>query len=352
MLDLVITMSVFISTWSLKTANFALSPKIRSIQVFNRKTISSFSSSSSSSSLKLRAEPKDQTSSSPSSSFNSKFVQIYDVDGVPRNIHYVDICPTPNSKSNTTHPPLIIIGGTAQTISTYSQHIKQLSKFRRVLMPEMRCQGTMTELDPTHGNIDRHCIDFVSFLKAVNISTPIDFLGFSFGGRVGITVAALYPDLISRLSVTGVPLIRPTLGEEILSSWRDYLALGQYYECGESFMRNGYSEEFLLKNSAKMDTFIQFVLDSNNMDRVHQLLVQSHPRNDSELYSLEACAKRVKCKTQVIAATQDKIAGFESVRQLAQSIENASFAEMEHGHLAPFENPAVWRKLVTDFLST
>jgi len=347
----------------MKGCRLGLRARICPVQYFSRQTVSS-------SSTKLYAGSQQQQQHnqmllSPSS-FDTKFAQIIDVDGVSRSIHYVDMGPTnsnvakDNSNTNSNEQqqqqqqqqkPIIIVGGTAQTISTYAQHIKQLSKSRRVLMPELRCQGTLTELDPIHGNIDRHCLDFVQFLHAVNITTSIDFLGFSFGGRVGITLAALYPDLISKLSVTGVPLIRPTLGEEILTEWREHLAQGRHYACGESFLRNGYSEEFLVKNAAKLDTFIQFVLDSNNMDRVHQLLIQSHPRNDSDLYSLQACAKRVKCKTQVIAATQDKIAGFESVKDLAECIENSSFAAMSNqGHLAPFENPIVWRKLVTDFL--
>lgn len=322
---------------------------ISKISIFRAKLSTSSAATSSS---HLRATRHNQVVSSPSS-FETKFLKIVDVDGTSRNVHYVDMGPSKtDTESGITQRPLVIVGGTAQTISTYAQHIKQLSKLRRVLMPELRCQGVSTELDPTYGSIDRHCIDFVRFLDAANVTTPIDFLGFSFGGRVGITVAALYPDLVARLSVTGVPLVRPALGEEILTQWREHLAQGRLYECGESFLRNGYSEPFLSHNAEKLGTFIQFVLDSNDMDRVHQLLVLSHPRNDSEQYSLQACAKRVKCRTQVIAATQDKIAGYDAVKLLADAIENATFAEMQLGHLAPFEDPVGWRRLVTDFLSS
>ena len=54
---------------------------------------------------------------------------------------------------------------------------------------------------------------------------------------------------------------------------------------------------------------------------------------------------------QVIGASQDRIAGFESVQQLAQSIPHAVFEEMQStGHLAPFEKPGEWRRILLKFL--
>ena len=38
-------------------------------------------------------------------------------------------------------PPLVILGGTAQTINSYGPHILNISKSRRLIIPELRCQG-------------------------------------------------------------------------------------------------------------------------------------------------------------------------------------------------------------------
>ena len=74
--------------------------------------------------------------------------------------------------------------------------------------------------------------------------------------------------------------------------------------------------------------------------------------NDYEdLYSIPTCAAKLQTKTQIIGATQDRIAGIHSVRELHHNIPGSTFHEMNTGHLAPFENTAEWRKLVLDFMA-
>ena len=54
----------------------------------------------------------------------------------------------------------------------------------------------------------------------------------------------------------------------------------------------------------------------------------------------------------MIGSSLDRIAGYDSVKQLAQMIPHAVFDEIPGaGHLALFERPGEWRRLVTKFLS-
>ena len=76
---------------------------------------------------------------------------------------------------NNSLPPLIILGGTAQTINSYSPHILHISKYRRLIIPELRCQGVTTSLKPELATIQQHCEDFQRFINELKID-KIDFV--------------------------------------------------------------------------------------------------------------------------------------------------------------------------------
>ena len=186
-------------------------------------------------------------------------------------------------------------------------------------------------------------------------------------GRVGLTVAAQYPSLIRRLSLTGVPYLRPPSGIAILDEWRQLLSLPDHRRCGESLIRHGYSPDFLSKIEPKMDTYIDMILASNNMTNVYHLIALSHPTqvphnyDQYDVYSIQSCIQHIQCNTQVIAATYDTIAGYQPVKDLYTQLQLHSnphsnlqheFIEMNNGHLAPFEDPGRWRKCVLDFCNT
>ena len=118
------------------------------------------------------------TSSFSSTYFQStKIIKIKDKDGEIRNINYLDI------GTNVSLPPLVIIPGTAQSITTYLQHIKQMSRSRRVIVPELRCQGLITDLSPHYATISQCSDDFKMFADSLNVSI-CDVIGFSFGGKL------------------------------------------------------------------------------------------------------------------------------------------------------------------------
>lgn len=138
--------------------------------------------------------------------FNYKQLEIVDVDDVKRKVFYLDI------GTDSSLPPLVLLCGTAQTVNTFSPHFRQISKHRRLIILELRCQG-LTELLSEYGTIDQHVKDFHQIIVEHLSLNHIHLAGFSFGGRVSLAIAAIHPELVGRLSVTGVPLERPALGQ-------------------------------------------------------------------------------------------------------------------------------------------
>jgi alpha/beta hydrolase fold len=134
-----------------------------------------------------------------------KQLELIDVDDVKRKVYYADI------GTDSVFPPLVILCGTAQTVNTFSPHFRQISKTRRLIIIELRCQG-QTELLSKYGTIDQHVKDFHDIVVNHLGLSHIHLAGFSFGGRVSLAIAATYPKLVGRLSVTGVPFERPALG--------------------------------------------------------------------------------------------------------------------------------------------
>lgn len=200
------------------------------------------------------------------------------------------------------------------------------------------------------------------FLFFYSLST-VDLVGFSFGGRVAISVAAHHPHLVRKLSVTGVPYTRPALGTMIINSWAELLSRGNLRDCAWSFLINGYSPEFIDKHHDKFSCFVDMIVESNDPQRLYNLIEQSKqqsslPSSSSsstpiDEFSVSACVGRIHCPTQVIGSRLDRIAGFSSVEELARSIPGAVLHEVPHaGHLMPFEKPAEWRRLVLTFLSS
>lgn len=316
-------------------------------------------------------------------SVNTFTLKLTDVDGSEREIHYFDSHPNleTQSTSSTSHPthkysPLILLGGTAQTISTFGPHLRPISANRRLIIPELRGQGRKTTLRSDHATIFQQIADLSNFIKTLNLdqgNQTVDMAGFSFGGRVCLAFAAHMPHLVRRLSITGVPLQRPMVGALVLQSWKESLgavftngmmnidedeANRHLRTCAWSFILNGYSDAFLSKYHHRISSFVDMVVKANNCTTLYHLMEMSHT-NCGEAYTVSGCASKIKeeetcnkLRIQVISCDQDRIAGTESVLDLHNMLgnERSTYECLIGGHLVPFEDPNTWRRKVLKFL--
>lgn len=179
----------------------------------------------------------------------------------------------------------------------------------------------------------------------------VDIVGFSFGGRVGCALAANVPSLVGRLSLTGVPLVRPALGSLIINSWRESMIEGNIRDSAWSFVLNGYNDSFIEQNHTKLEQFVDIVVKNNDPIKLRDLLVGSNSQSQ-ENYSVAFSAEKIICPTQIIGCTHDRIAGLASVKDLDNVInkKESQFYEIESGHLAPFQKPIEWRQVVMNFI--
>jgi pimeloyl-ACP methyl ester carboxylesterase len=279
----------------------------------------------------------------------SQTTLIEDKDGKQRVIFYFDSDPDGVKTKALGKPPLLLLPGTCQTVSTWQPHISQLSNKRRLIIPEMRCCGETTELLPEIDSLFDFTTDLDRFLQKIKVPV-VDVVGFSLGGRVALSLAAHRPDQVRRLSVTGVPLERPVLGDLVLQSWRSGLSSEEAFRgTAWAFVLNGFSEGYLKQNSRNIAHYVDKVFANNDFRKVKVLLSQSHsPRDKAAAIN---CAHLITCETQIIAATADRISDLQQEERLASVIPNSTLYEIAGaGHLSPFEQPSLWRRLVLNFL--
>lgn len=277
---------------------------------------------------------------------NTRYAEIVDIDGRIQKIHYLDT----GTHTACSEVPLVILSGTAQTINSWGPHLRPLARTRRLILPELRCQGIHTTLDASTSSISQHISDLEQFLNSMQLD-KVDLAGFSFGGRVGIAMAAAHSHRINKLSVTGVPYRRPIIGELIMRSWVESLQANEFRATAWSFLLNGYSTTFLRKHHLRMPQYLDVIMKNNDPSRLVTLIGHNF-RLEIDPYTVDKCVSMIRCPTQIIAGTEDRISGHNSERELADCIPGAVFCSLEGaGHLVPFESPQIWRNLLLDFLN-
>ena len=121
----------------------------------------------------------------------------------------------------------------------------------------------------------------------------------------------------------------------ILKSWEEGLAAGNIKECAWSFLLNGYSGSFIEKHYKKIPDFVNNIVKANNATSLYHLLALSHISDPTDKFSTLSCAEIIKSiskiPVQIIAANQDRIAGTDSVKQLADLISCVEFEVMSSG---------------------
>lgn len=118
-----------------------------------------------------------------------------------------------------------------------------------------------------------------------------------------------------------------------------------------SFLINGYSTKFLEANHAYLPKFVNAVIKANDLQRLRHLFRFSMAEKQDDFYSVSSCVSRISCPVQIVGGSEDRLCDIQSIIALHESIPNSRLNVMsETGHLVPFEQPALWRQNLLDFL--
>lgn len=307
--------------------------------------------------------------------YHYRYIMIPDVNGDLCSVRYIDVdaAPTNNKREDEVIiTPLVLFLGTGQTVDSFAQHVQPISSQRRLIIIELRGQG-QTQLDAQYCTMSQYVADIRLIFEALQVDT-VHLCGFSFGGRVGLAFASLHPAVVEKLSITAVPLTRPSLGKLILDSCCDSLQLGHLRECAWSLVLNGYSEDYLNKHGSRMEGIVNALVANNNAQSMYNLIRLSNVDNSADEFSSAQCCRRLNnslsvgstlyspqrrrrmgmgmgmMMMQVIAGSRDRIAGWDPVRELSGRVDKSLFVSIDSGHLCPFEAPTLWRSELMRFI--
>src|SRR3989344_6894961 len=103
--------------------------------------------------------------------------------------------------------PIVVLHGWGLNSNSYSNLKDNLTRhFRKVLIPDLPGFGKTPAPDRPFGSVD-YAKYLSDFLEKENITKCI-LVGHSFGGRIALKFAHIYPQKVIKLVLTGTPVIR------------------------------------------------------------------------------------------------------------------------------------------------
>eukprot|EP00984_Skeletonema_dohrnii_P011254 scaffold4476_cov120-Skeletonema_dohrnii-CCMP3373.AAC.3 len=287
------------------------------------------------------------------------------------------------------YPPLIILGGMAQSIASWEFHLPHFAKNRSVLIYECLGQGPLpseeicskVDLDTYYEDVslERQGSDFWNVVdEAFENDGKVDVVGFSFGGRVAMAAAVSQPNRIRRLHLTGVAAERDEYANVLLASWKEMLGANnvdimdqkENDETNNSRLRAfawsiilaTYSEQFLASvGAARVHTWVDGVCKFNTQNGLKAILLQTHGGEGQ--WTPASMAEEMKGYVEsyrLVVGSNDKMASPDQVLRLAQLLgkQEGSKGETHYyrvvedcGHAVPFEAMRLWREDVIKYLA-
>lgn len=259
----------------------------------------------------------------------------------------------PLEPTDAARPPLVIIGGMTQTLSSWSGQIRSLAARREVVVYEARGQGR-TELGVDDVSFDRHVDDFRRLHAALELPAQVDLCGFSFGGRVSLAIAAREPEAIRRLVVSGVSAGRGVVGRVVVRAWKAALATGDLETLAWLSLADTLGPRFLAKYEHMLEAMVKATVQRNSYEGIRALFEQTlieDPRSDWAPLQL---APTLRCPTLLLAGEHDRLAPAEDLELLAAAFSSPGQARAvvlaDAGHTVAIEAAEAWRGRVLEFL--
>jgi pimeloyl-ACP methyl ester carboxylesterase len=248
-------------------------------------------------------------------------------------------------------PPLVLLGGMTQTLSSWGGQLRPLAQDRQVIAYEARGQG-QTELSVADVGPPRHVDDFVALMDALELP-QVDLCGFSFGARVALAIAASRPTRVRRLIVTGVSAGRGALGRVIVRAWRAALATGDLEALGWLSLADTLGPVYLQKHEAMLPAMVQAVQDRNSYAGIRALFDQTLGDDEASPWHPTALAPQISSPALLLAGAHDRLAPAADLATLAALFPTPAEHHVvpDVGHTVPIEAPEVWRAHVRRFLA-
>ncbi|MEY9938386.1 alpha/beta fold hydrolase [Streptacidiphilus sp. MAP5-3] len=135
-----------------------------------------------------------------------------------------------HGESQGTQPPLLLLHGGGSTIdSNWGRFIPALETSRRILAVELQGHGH-TGSGERSASFEASADGVAALLRELSVE-PLDVLGFSNGGQVGLQMAIRHPQAVRRLVVASTPFRR----DGMVDGFWDGLAASSYADMPQPY---------------------------------------------------------------------------------------------------------------------
>jgi 2-succinyl-6-hydroxy-2,4-cyclohexadiene-1-carboxylate synthase len=246
---------------------------------------------------------------------------------------------------------LVLIHGFTDNLKMWYNQVPKLSEKFKVLVYDVRGHG-QTESDDNRFSIDLFADDLCELTKALKIE-KMHVLGYSMGGRIGLSFALKYPEKVKCviLANSGIPGPSLQLSEQQLKEMaekkellRSLLETGDIEAISEimavySFspgLKDRMPEVFHKYKALKMDN------DPRHYVAIMQAVVDNmdHPPDLTQL----------KCPLLIIAGEQDAFMSLDVAESMKIAMPHAEIEYLPTGHAAALEMPDQFNRAVIGFL--
>jgi pimeloyl-ACP methyl ester carboxylesterase len=259
------------------------------------------------------------------------------------------ILPSDRLNNESNEPPIVLLGGTAQTTASWEIHIPKLSKAGSILVYECAGQG-LEATDVPNLSIPIQAEELNSVLMmAFPHATKFNLVGFSMGARILMAYAVMFPNRIRKLHLTGVAAMPSEAGSVALASWTHLLNQHNLSGFSWSLLQATYSPSFLYRNIHRLPQWVQFIEQSNSAPALLSLLEETRSLEDWNPLGMAQKIKGVNgC---LLVGEKDIMAPYEQALELTRHLGwDDPTIVYDCGHAIPTEKPKLWRDNVLNFL--
>jgi sigma-B regulation protein RsbQ len=234
-------------------------------------------------------------------------------------------------------PPLIFLHGLGGSADNWLYQRRYFSRARTVICPDMPGQGRSTGLDIA---FVRYADVLSGLLDSLHITT-CEIVGLSKGARVGLTLAARYPDRVSSLVLVNTFVC---LTPEDRKKREDLYALLANGDGGQQWARRLVADMGIAPNSTIARGFMRS-LNAINPEHIRRIFLEVIK------YDQRVELQNVKARVLILRGEADHFVPSYCAVYLSERLRKSEQIVMRDcGHLPYLERPEEFNRLVEDFL--
>lgn len=245
---------------------------------------------------------------------------------------------------SSSEPAMVLVSGTGGTMHSNWDHlVPAFSKKRRILLVDYSGGGKTTD-DGGPLSVQRLVDQIVAATQAASLDR-FDLVGYSLGACLSMTIAAQYPDKV-RSMVLLAGFIDGTDCRNTLQAglWLDLIERDPALFARMIVLSGMKPERVSAMSQAEINGWIHAIVHNNDWKGIARQIDLDRRLNVTDVLD------QIQAPTLVIGCTHDQVAPVNHSRELARRISRSSYAELDAGHLAPFEQPHEFAQRVLDFV--